>query len=204
MDRLVLRSGQDLTIAPRRTFMRIVPSSAMVVSLGGSLSSVTSAPHRPPLRPTEPCPLCRPLDPIRLLTNDKSPVAGAALGLRLRELRLTFIVSSDEEYVRIEARGASSVLDLGARKHNYLLLTLARRRLDDAAQDQPDTTCGWIYQDEIDHDPSMAPSRLNIDVFRIRRHFARHGVVDAHAIVERRPPTRQLRIGAAQLAIVRA
>jgi hypothetical protein len=48
----------------------------------------------------------------------------------------------------------------------------------------------------------MAPPQLNLDVFRLRRQFAALGIVDAANIVERRPRTRQLRIGTARLQIV--
>jgi hypothetical protein len=47
----------------------------------------------------------------------------------------------------------------------------------------------------------MAPPQLNIEVFRIRRQFAAAGVVDAANIVERRPRTRQLRIGTGRVSI---
>jgi hypothetical protein len=48
----------------------------------------------------------------------------------------------------------------------------------------------------------MAPPQLNIDVFRIRRHFAAAGIAGAAGIVERRPRTQQLRIGTPHLEIV--
>jgi hypothetical protein len=48
----------------------------------------------------------------------------------------------------------------------------------------------------------MAPPQLNIDVHRIRKQFAEVGVLDAANIVERRPRTRQLRIGTGRLSII--
>jgi len=121
----------------------------------------------------------------------------------VRELGLTFSVSTDEEYVQLQMQAGNRVVDLGTRGHNYLLLTLARQRIEDAATGLPESSCGWIYQEDLAHDPSMAPPQLNIDVFRIRRQFAGAGVVDAANIVERRPRTRQLRIGTGRLSIVR-
>jgi hypothetical protein len=90
-------------------------------------------------------------------------------------------------------------LDLGARAHNYLLLTLARHRLADAAEGHSEDACGWICLDAFSHDPSMSAPRVNMDVFRLRRQLASRGVADAVRIVERR--TRQLRIGTGRISI---
>jgi len=114
---------------------------------------------------------------------------------------LSFSVSRDEEHVELQVRCGGRTFDMGARTHNYLLLTLARRRLADAAEGTPETSCGWIYQEDLAHDPSMAPPQLNIDVFRIRKQFAAIGVIDAANIIERRPRTRQLRIGTALITV---
>jgi hypothetical protein len=92
-------------------------------------------------------------------------------------------------------------LDLGTRARNYLLLTLARRRVADAKEGLPEASCGWIYQDDLSHDPSMAPPQLNLDVFRVRKQFAAAGVVDAVNVIERRSTTRQIRVGTGQIAI---
>lgn len=118
------------------------------------------------------------------------------------QVRLTFSVSRDEEHVHLQATCGSVACDLGARGHHYLLLTLARRRLEDAAAGLPETSCGWIYQEDFSRDASMRGQQLNIDVFRIRKQFEALPVVDAARIVERRPRTRQLRIGTGQLAII--
>jgi len=123
--------------------------------------------------------------------------------LDVHHLQLVFSVSRDEEHVRLQALSGAQTLELGDRGHNYLLLTLARRRLEDVQSGLPESSCGWVYQDDLAHDPSMAGPQLNIDVFRIRRQFAAAGVVDAAAIIERRPRTKQIRIGAEKLAIHR-
>jgi hypothetical protein len=114
---------------------------------------------------------------------------------------LSFGVSKDEEYVRLHVRQGRLALDLGARAYNYLLLTLARHRLADAAEGCSEDASGWICLDAFSHDASMLPPRVNIDVFRLRRQLASRGVADAERIVERRPRTRQLRIGTGRIAI---
>jgi hypothetical protein len=129
--------------------------------------------------------------------------APPVVGLEVQHLQLSFSVSSDEEHVQLQMSCGGTTVDLGTRGHNYLLLTLARQRLDDAAEGIAESSCGWIYQEDLSHDPSMVPPQLNIDVFRIRKQFAAAGVVDAANIIERRPRTRQLRIGTGRLSVVR-
>jgi hypothetical protein len=116
-------------------------------------------------------------------------------------LVLEFAVSRDEEHVELRARCGERTFDLGSRTHNYLLLTLARQRLADAASGLPDTSCGWTYQDELLQGLDMSQTQLNIDVFRIRKHFARAGLQEHANVVERRPQSRQLRIGVGELQI---
>src|SRR5579883_489814 len=128
-------------------------------------------------------------------------LAATSSQLEVARLHLLFSVSRDEEHVHLRVTCHGREFDLGARSHNYLLLTLARRRLADAAEGLPESTCGWIYQDELAHDPSMTGPQLNIDVFRIRRQFANIGVTDAANIIQRRPRTRQLRVGTGLLSI---
>ncbi len=128
-------------------------------------------------------------------------IANGPLDFEVSRVKLFFSVSLDEEHVHIQAVLAGNAFDMGARAHNYLLLTLARQRMKDVAEGTPDAACGWVHQDELAHDPSMAGPQLNIDVFRIRKQFATIGVFDAANIVERRPRTRQLRIGTALLDI---
>ncbi|HXN30441.1 MAG TPA: FHA domain-containing protein [Polyangiaceae bacterium] len=124
---------------------------------------------------------------------------GEATGVA--RLHLLFRASMDEEYVEIEADMGSRRENLGSRGHNYLLLLLARRRMSDAARDLTETACGWVYQDELVDSLRISPERLNIDIFRIRRQFASLGVSDPANIVERRPRTKQLRIGVASLTV---
>ena len=133
----------------------------------------------------------------------KTSIAEEAPELEVRHLELTFSVSRDEEHVALEASCGSRRFDLGARTHHYTLLTLARRRLEDAAQGLPETSCGWAYQEDLAVHPNMGPAELNLDVCRLRKQFAAAGVADAAGIIERRPRTRQLRIGTGRITILK-
>ncbi len=124
--------------------------------------------------------------------------------LSLREIELRFGVSSDEEHVEIRAHSAGQELDLGSRTHNYLLLTLARTRLEEVRGGVPDEVAGWVYQDELLRDLDTDQPQLNVDVFRLRRQFVDAGFVDGASVIERRSSTKQLRIGISRLRIDRA
>jgi hypothetical protein len=124
--------------------------------------------------------------------------------LEVRHLQLAFSVSRDEEHVALRLTCGGRMFEMGSRAHNYLLLTLARRRLEDAANAIPESSCGWVYQEDLIDGLQLAgPSHLNLDVYRLRRQFGAAGVADAANIIERRPRTRQLRIGTSYLSIVR-
>jgi hypothetical protein len=127
----------------------------------------------------------------------------SSLRLEVRYLELMFSVSANEEHVHLQMSCAGKSVDMGSRARNYLLLTLARHRLQDVSAGQAEAACGWVNQDDFPNDPMMASPQLNLDVFRIRKQFDAAGVVDAANIIERRPRTRQLRIGTDRLSVVR-
>lgn len=118
-------------------------------------------------------------------------------GLRLR---LTF--SRDEEQVEAMAFTGQQQLDLGVRAYNYLLLVLARRRLDDRSAGIPDAEQGWIRQDDLLRMLRMSENHLNISVYRARTRLGGLGVADAASLIERRSGIRQLRLGIGDLELV--
>jgi FHA domain len=119
----------------------------------------------------------------------------------LARLKLLFRVSRDEEYVEISAIRDGRRDELPVRNFNYLLLLLARQRLTDAEAKLSELASGWVDQEQFIESIKSSPERLSIDIFRIRRQFAGIGVADAAKIVERRPSTKQLRIGVADVQI---
>jgi hypothetical protein len=127
----------------------------------------------------------------------------AHIAFSLREATLRFSVSSDEEYVGLHLVQDWRSLDLGERNHNYLLLTLARRRLDDVKHGLPATSCGWTYADILGDEMRMTRNQLNIDVFRIRDRFLSRNVLDGASIFERRRGSGEIRLGVERLSIVK-
>jgi hypothetical protein len=130
-----------------------------------------------------------------------SSLLGVVVPREIGAVSLAFAVSRDEEYVHVRATCDGREMDLGSHAYHYLLLTLARRRLADAAAGLPETSCGWVDLDELGRDPTMAPPRLNIDVYRIRAQLGKLSFINAADIIERRPSARQLRIGTPHLSI---
>ncbi len=130
-----------------------------------------------------------------------SGVYAAQAQLEVEQVHLAFQVSRDEEYVHVNARCGDHQEDLGAYTYHYLLLTLARQRLQDKNDGHAEAACGWVDVEDLARDPSMAPPRLNIEVFRIREQFAKVRVTDPSKIIERRTRPRQLRIGTPHLSI---
>lgn len=127
--------------------------------------------------------------------------AGADLVMVAR-LRLCFSFSRDEEYVELVAWAGARRIDLQARVHHYPLLLLARRRLADQRAGVAEAEQGWLRQDDLLAMLRMKEDHLGVYIHRARAQFGRAGVADAAALVERRPGTRLLRIGAAALELV--
>jgi hypothetical protein len=115
--------------------------------------------------------------------------------MALGETELHFSVSRSEEHVEITASWRGRLIEMGARSHHYVLLTLARVRLRDMERGEHSNRAGWIDQGELLKQLALGPEKLNLDIFRARRQFGAAGFIPAAGIVERRPATRELRLG---------
>jgi len=121
----------------------------------------------------------------------------------LRSAYLHFSVSADEEHVELIVGWPGQTRDLGSRTHNYILVTLARHRLEDVAAGIPPSACGWVYQDDLIRELGTSATQLNVDIFRIRKQFSTLDLDETAAVIERRPRTKQLRIGIGSLVVNR-
>lgn len=129
------------------------------------------------------------------------PTSTSLHGSEQTAISLRFQVSRDEEHVELRAELGDLVVDLGTRSHNYLLLTLARARQEDEKNGHPGSACGWIHQEDLLSALHITSTQLNIDVFRIRQQFARAGLPGVVNVIERRPRSKQLRLGFATFSI---
>ncbi|HEY3500490.1 MAG TPA: FHA domain-containing protein [Polyangiaceae bacterium] len=128
--------------------------------------------------------------------------AGTIEQLTPSALALEFVVSRDEEYVEVTIAHRERKIPLRPRAHTYLLLTLARLRVQDQADASiSQASHGWVYQEELLKMLATSPTQLAVDIYRARKQFSEVGVVDAAQVVERRPTTHELRIGVPKLAV---
>jgi hypothetical protein len=111
----------------------------------------------------------------------------------LESIVLRFAVSLDEEHIELSVLHDGRATKLTHRSHHYLLLTLARARLED--RDGPPAERGWMTSAEVCRMLKTDSAALNVDVFRARRQLASLGILGAAGIVARRPGTGQLRLG---------
>lgn len=123
--------------------------------------------------------------------------------LLLDFVTLRFRVSVDEEHVEmiiVHDEGATAPL---VRAYQYALLTLARRRIEDRDAGVSPEEQGWMYVEKLLAMLQMDAERLNVDIHRARKELAQLGIMDAGAVVQRRPGSRQIRLGTDRVEIVR-
>ncbi len=116
---------------------------------------------------------------------------------------LHFFVSSDEDFVELTVEQATRTVPLGSRAHNYLLLTLARHKLAELAAGVPESSSGWMDKDRLADGLRISPAQVDGEVFRIRKHFASHGLPESATILERRARTKQIRLGPVRVRVDR-
>ena len=111
-----------------------------------------------------------------------------------------FSASSNEEHVSLKIDMNNTTVDLGERNHHYLLLLLAKQRLEDTRKGLPDHDQGWVNKDVLCHMMGMIEQHINIQIHRFRKQVA--AVMPQsplQQIIERRPG--ELRIAHRQLTI---
>ncbi len=88
------------------------------------------------------------------------------------DITFRFDVSLDEEHMFLKLIRGHATFDLGERAHHYLLLTLARRRLDDMQNRVDPNEQGWIELEDLSHMLDLDPPHLNIHIYRARKQIA--------------------------------
>jgi hypothetical protein len=126
---------------------------------------------------------------------------------KLLRAHIKFQVSSDEEHVSVTLEINGAVKALSSRASHYLLLVLARARLEDARRGIADEDAGWLYVDDLARQLGTDADTLNVQVHRARRSVTRGGsggdsgnsVWDCQSLIERRRS--QMRLGIANISI---
>ena len=121
------------------------------------------------------------------------PVQGtatAAVSARIDTVRLHFAVSRDEEYVELTLEHRGTRTPIEAREHLYVLLTLARARLED--RERPLAEQGWLDRERLLKMLAMDANSLNVGIYRARAQLTAAGVEGAAGVVEVRRGQRRL------------
>ncbi len=117
------------------------------------------------------------------------------------DLRLSFKVSQNEEHVELNAALNGVEQPLKTRVHHYLLVVLARQRLEDRDQGVGADDEGWVEQGDLCDRLQVDLQRLNTDIYRIRKQFAELSLIDPTHIIERRFDSKEVRIGTGHLRL---
>ncbi len=128
----------------------------------------------------------------------------AAFPRQASSLHLRLQVSLNEEHVTCTIGiGHAQCADLGERGHHYCLLTLVRRRMDDARRGLDASSQGWIGNAALAAMLGLDVSHLNVQVHRLRRQIL-HALppgVEPFEVIERRRG--EIRFGSLAVSVVR-
>lgn len=138
---------------------------------------------------------------LELTLGDERPMAPTATLDRF-QTHLLFKVSPDEENVEftIERGGRAHVFS--HRSHNYLLLLLARARLEDQGAGGTNASeHGWMETKELARMLRTTSELINVWIWRARDQLAGIDAALAQEIVERRRSVGELRIGFGSMTV---
>lgn len=120
------------------------------------------------------------------------------LDMSFETINLKFAVSRDEERVETTIIHRGVEIPLEPREHGYVLLTLARSRLED--EQLPPEQRGWRDRARLEKMLAMDSNALNVAIHRARQQLSSAGVSGAAGIVEVR--RRQRRLGTDRFRIL--
>lgn len=120
------------------------------------------------------------------------------LDMSLETVSLKFGVSRDEERVETTIIHRGVEIPLEPREHGYVLVTLARARLED--EQLPPEQRGWRDRSRLEKMLAMDSNALNVAIHRARQQLSAAGVNGAAGIVEVR--RKQRRLGTDRFRIV--
>jgi hypothetical protein len=120
----------------------------------------------------------------------------------LVQTALDFTVSRNEEHVQLAVAHAGQRHVLPHRSHSYLLLMLARTRLEDEANAHggPEDR-GWMETKELATMLRTTSEQINVWIWRARQQFQAIEPALGRELRERRPSLGQLRIGLSTLNV---
>ncbi len=96
---------------------------------------------------------------------DTTLVQSESQPLLVNEIGFRFEVSLDEEHVFVKLIRNGETINLGERAHNYMLLTLARYRLDDMQKQIDLNEQGWVDLENLSEMLDLNRTHLNMQIF---------------------------------------
>ncbi len=126
--------------------------------------------------------------------------AAAPQGASDAPVGLCFAVSADEEYVELSVRVDGRTIPVPPRSYHYLLLTLARTRLEQ--HHLPEAERGWWYRDQLRDQLKISDNQFYVSLHRARKQLASLDLPASLELFEERRTTRQIRIGTSELEMV--
>ena len=119
-------------------------------------------------------------------------------------LSIEFNVSLDQESVEILLTNSQHTQSLGYKVQHYLLLHLARQRIEDSARHLPEKDQGWIANELLEKQLGLDATYINIQVFRLRQAFSQitENSNSTKSIVERRRGCTRIGISADNIRII--
>ncbi len=100
----------------------------------------------------------------------------------------SFKVSQDEEHVSLTIQVGERKILLGERSHHYLLLLLARKKLEDKLRGVANGEQGWVLTSDFKKMLGLSEHHINIQIYRIRKQLSKlyPSYFEDHNIIERR------------------
>jgi hypothetical protein len=107
---------------------------------------------------------------------------------KAEHVSFSFKVSQDEEHVSLSIQIGERKILLGERSHHYLLLLLARKKLEDKMKGVTWGEQGWVLTSEFKKMLGLSEHHINIQIYRIRKQLSKlHPTYfEDHNIIERR------------------
>lgn len=129
------------------------------------------------------------------------PTALDPTALERPDLEVRFAVSADEESVEVEVVLGEALHHLPSRSENYLLLLMARQRLEDLRSDVPPDEQGWMLRGALARMLAVRPRTVNVQLHRLRQRLGEVEDGLAGRMLEvRGTRTGQIRIGTPSLS----
>jgi hypothetical protein len=119
----------------------------------------------------------------------------------LGRLSLDLAISADEEYVEATVGLGVGARLLPPRTHHYLLVVLARARLEDAVAGVAEGEQGWLYTSDLRKALGVSANAFYVMAHRCRRELEELGVIDSADLFQKRSTSRQVRLGVSAVTV---